>query len=129
MSDFSLCIPTFRYLFFRFAHFPYLYLITYTNALYIIIIIYKCYVLLLKFYTPKYCTRYMSNLLQTFLYLWILQESLTETRSNLNYLQTVKDTCIDMYGIESLSDILPILPNLFLQFIFIFEESLYYNKM
>lgn len=59
----------------------------------------------------------------------MLQESLTETRSNLNFLHTLKDTCMDMYDIETLSDILPILPNLFLQFIFIYEESLYYNNM
>lgn len=59
----------------------------------------------------------------------MLQKSLTETRSNLNYLHTVKDTCMEMYDIESLSDILPILPNLFLQLIFIYEESIYYNKM
>ncbi|XP_050531221.1 dynein axonemal heavy chain 2 isoform X2 [Daktulosphaira vitifoliae] len=53
---------------------------------------------------------------------------LQEAESNINYLQIVKKLCVDLYNISSLDEILDALPEIFAKFIFIFEESPFYNK-
>ncbi|XP_060833318.1 uncharacterized protein LOC132916899 [Rhopalosiphum padi] len=51
-----------------------------------------------------------------------------EAKSNLNYLQILWDPVMSLYDVKSPNDILTRLPDIFVKFIFIFEESQYYNK-
>ncbi|XP_016658684.2 dynein gamma chain, flagellar outer arm-like [Acyrthosiphon pisum] len=51
-----------------------------------------------------------------------------EAKSNLNYLQILWDPVMSLYNVQSPNDVLTRLPDIFVKFIFIFEESEYYNK-
>lgn len=51
-----------------------------------------------------------------------------ECKFNLNYLQILREPVMSLYDVNSPNDILLRLPDIFMKFIFIFEESPYYNK-
>lgn len=51
-----------------------------------------------------------------------------ESISNLNYLQILSEPIMSLYNVKSPNDILSRLPDIFVKFIFIFEESPCYNK-
>lgn len=57
-----------------------------------------------------------------------MQAAKVEAKSNLNYLQVLWDPVMDLYDVKSPNDVLTKLPDIFVKFIFIFEESQYYNK-
>lgn len=51
-----------------------------------------------------------------------------ESKSNINYLQILWEPVINLYDVKSPNNILIRLPDIFMKFIFILEESPYYNK-
>ncbi|XP_050544255.1 dynein axonemal heavy chain 2-like isoform X2 [Daktulosphaira vitifoliae] len=57
-----------------------------------------------------------------------IKDAKTEADSNLVYLEILRDSCLKMYDVSSPDQIISILPNMYLKFFFIFEESPYYNK-
>lgn len=72
----------------------------------------------------------LTNVYNHFLILFLnsMQKAIVEARSNMKYLQILKQPCMKLYNIKNLNDIMNILPEIFFKIIFIFEESEYYNK-
>lgn len=59
----------------------------------------------------------------------IFQIAVFETRSNLNYLQILKESCLKLYSVNDLNDVMKMIPDILFKFIFILKESPYYNQV
>lgn len=46
----------------------------------------------------------------------------------MSYLNVLRQPCMDLYNVNSLNDIIDLVPELFTKFILILEESTYYNE-
>lgn len=58
----------------------------------------------------------------------IFKAAKIESTSNLNYLQILLEPVMSLYDVKAPNEILIKLPDIFMKFMYIFEESPFYNK-